>query len=408
MPPTRLQRSGETVDALRAAIRDEFGPSARIVAAEKVTTGGVGGLFRKHHYEATVEVPAPGDEPSVRIAIAADGPRRVGILALLEEAEDREARLTDVPTTRAAARAGSRRSAGSPASVPLFLPAGASDAMVALPAQEPVPGSDRPETATRSDVFATIMDDFTFNGLAPAGALADVLEGRDAAVTSGPSLLSAPIVLPAPPAAPAAPGVTEQDAVDERVAFEALAGPPVDPVVAFPSGGTAPGAQAGSLPRPPAVNAADGDLVVVVGRAADAADAADVLAAVHGIGVAAVTDRRSAILARAQGVQESHGSVAALSWSAVADGGTVLRAIGADQVWVVVDAGRKHDDTVRDVRSVAGVVPVAGLLVVGAGETATPQTVHMLGLPVVDMRDWTVPRRDGARSVPPPAAPASR
>lgn len=59
-----------------------------------------------------------------------------------------------------------------------------------------------------------------------------------------------------------------------------------------------------------------------------------------------------------------------------------LGAIDPDQVWVVVDAGRKPDDTQRWVDRVATAVDIAALAVVGAASTATPQTVNSLGIPV--------------------------
>jgi hypothetical protein len=341
VPSTRLQRSAATLDELRAAVRDEFGPGARIIAAEKVTSGGLGGLFRKAHYEATVEVPDPTDSPTVRVAIAADRTARAGILALLEDAEEAEDRL-----------AGTRRGR-----------------RAAEPAPAPAPEA---ETATvdelteRSDAFASIMDDFTFNGLAPAGTLADALAGG--------------------PAEPA-PGLrSEPTPSEQRAAFEALASAPVGPVAAL-SGGTARGVDDGALPMPPAVRSTDGDLV----RAPDAAAVAAALATTHGLRLVEVDDRRSGILARATGVQDGCGSVTAVAWPHGVTAGSLdaaarLEGIGPDQVWVVVDAGRKHEDTARDVRSVAAAVPIAGLVVVGAGETSSPETVHMLGLPVLDAR----------------------
>ena len=56
---------------------------ARIVSAERVTSGGIGGLFRKAHVEATVEVPDASDPPVARVAIAAGPVQRIGIAALL-------------------------------------------------------------------------------------------------------------------------------------------------------------------------------------------------------------------------------------------------------------------------------------------------------------------------------------
>jgi hypothetical protein len=69
-----------------------------------------------------------------------------------------------------------------------------------------------------------------------------------------------------------------------------------------------------------------------------------------------------------------------------------VAAISADQLWVVVDAGRKHEDTARWVRVLASQLNVTAVAVVGATETATPETVGGLGLPV----GWTDSDDDAA------------
>jgi hypothetical protein len=48
----------------------------------------------------------------------------------------------------------------------------------------------------------------------------------------------------------------------------------------------------------------------------------------------------------------------------------------------VVDAGRKQEDTARWVKVLASQLNVTAVAVVGADETATPDTVRDLGLPV--------------------------
>lgn len=59
-----------------------------------------------------------------------------------------------------------------------------------------------------------------------------------------------------------------------------------------------------------------------------------------------------------------------------------LKALRADQIWLVVDATRKTEDTSAWVRAVASAVSAHGLAVIGATRTATPQTVNLLGIPV--------------------------
>jgi len=382
VPPTRSRLSGPSLEALRARATRELGPGARIVSAQKVTVGGLAGFFARQHYEVVVEVP---DAPVARVTIT---PRdRVGIAALLADADEAEAELQrrdlpDLDDTRRAARRGwsaTWEGADEPVGGPVELsdpavagaPAderGASDAARSLPggpasagtaAGSSVPGGRRAARATtagpaRDDAFATLMDDLAFNGL---------VTGRPAAPattsgTAGPEAPRTPAPHPAPaPGAGGAPG-------------------PAAPVAGRGAGATG---ASGTLVAPP-VSSAPGDLVVVVGRSADAFAVAASMATVHGLRTADVDDRRSAILARATGVHESAAVVTALAWTSTAV--DVLRDVRPDQVWVAVDVGRKHEDTVAWVDAVRAVVPVAAAVVVGAAETASPGTVHLLGLPV--------------------------
>jgi len=114
---TRYQREGASLDELQASVLAEFGADARIVAAEKVTVGGIRGFFARQHYEVTVEVPGL---PQL------DRPARLGIAALLAEAEEAEAALHGVAA--------------------------------------PVPSA----VSTASGDFAALMDNLTFTTASPA------------------------------------------------------------------------------------------------------------------------------------------------------------------------------------------------------------------------------------------------
>lgn len=59
-----------------------------------------------------------------------------------------------------------------------------------------------------------------------------------------------------------------------------------------------------------------------------------------------------------------------------------LQAMGADQIWLAVDARRKTEDTSAWVSAATAMVPVHALAVTGSSQTSTPQTVNMLGIPV--------------------------
>lgn len=55
--PTRLLLDGPDIETLLARVQEEHGEAARIVHAEKVRSGGLGGFFSKERYEVSVELP---------------------------------------------------------------------------------------------------------------------------------------------------------------------------------------------------------------------------------------------------------------------------------------------------------------------------------------------------------------
>jgi hypothetical protein len=99
-----------------------------------------------------------------------------------------------------------------------------------------------------------------------------------------------------------------------------------------------------------------------------------------------VDDRRSAAEYRAHCI--AVGSVGLLAWgvglgvSGMQSTASALRAIDADQVWLVVDASRKAEDTAAWVSVVRASVPATALAVLHGVETASPDSVNALGLPV--------------------------
>jgi hypothetical protein len=60
--PTRVLLEGPAIEPLLAQVRDEYGSRVRIISADKVRSGGVGGFFAKQHYELSVEVPDESTE----------------------------------------------------------------------------------------------------------------------------------------------------------------------------------------------------------------------------------------------------------------------------------------------------------------------------------------------------------
>lgn len=155
------------------------------------------------------------------------------------------------------------------------------------------------------------------------------------------------------------------------------------------------------IPVIPTALAGAGDLVLVIGTADDALEAARSLilavgsgelrvgGALSAEGIERVDDRRGALAARARGVAQRHGIVVAYGLGSGGEpGGEIavriadLGSVEADQVWLVVDASRKADDTARWVHTVAAAVPVDAVAAVGRERTASPETVDELGYAV--------------------------
>ncbi|HSO15037.1 MAG TPA: hypothetical protein VLS95_03675 [Arthrobacter sp.] len=140
-----------------------------------------------------------------------------------------------------------------------------------------------------------------------------------------------------------------------------------------------------------------GDLVVLVGLGDDALDTALAMSTAAGgadvrtagklsaYGHLHVEGRQGATAARAHAVLTDQTVLVAFGLGKARDALARLQsvaALSADQLWVVVDAGRKREDTERWVGVLAAQLDITAVAVVGAAETATPETVNTLGLPV--------------------------
>ena len=161
-----------------------------------------------------------------------------------------------------------------------------------------------------------------------------------------------------------------------------------------------------AVPTAPALLRRAGDMVLVIGlpehpfavaqsMAGFAAGA--VFVAGHAVeadrltewqGAVRLEDRRGVLAARALGVRRGRASFVALGTDPREFGRRpegyrdLISTVAPDQVWVVVDAGRKHGDTLAWLARIAEITPVDALAVVGTGSTATPETVEALGVPV--------------------------
>ena len=221
MESRRFLLEGPTLPALQARVVAEYGANAIIVAAERVTVGGIRGFFARQHFEITVEVTAPAKR--TRSAHAGlDISARLGIAALLDDADEAEAQLYAIPAT--------------------------------------------PRLSTDSEGFAQLMDELTF------------ATGRTAGSTA------------------------RYESATPRPGGPTLATPP--PALARP-------------PVPTPLTRA-GDLVLMVGLEHDPLTIARLMLRVAGAGalrvagaaqpdrIERIDDRRSALLARAHGVEIGH------------------------------------------------------------------------------------------------------
>jgi hypothetical protein len=207
---------GPEIEPLLAQIREEYGPDARIVSADKVRSGGVAGFFTKQHYEIAVEVDDGEDPPTAgRPPLAgaartqAPGPAPVTLLDLVEARRDR---------FEGAGEDAAGRGDATPDEVPAHgsqAPAdGDAEAITALP---PRAGLVSTTGASFADVMAGLRADGLAAAVRPetgAAPLIDADPDPDATPGSGPDRDATPVVRPYRPAvvppgsAPVVPAVT--------------------------------------------------------------------------------------------------------------------------------------------------------------------------------------------------------
>lgn len=317
--PNRYRLKGSSLEEIRLKAEQQYGPAARIVSAERVSSPGIAGLFAQDRYEAMIEVLPKHEVVTGEVVPDADI-------------------LPGPAATLIKGAAGSAHQLQGAAIAALLEEANAAELSLHGPAPAGV--------STESRDFAEVMEQ-----------------------------LGAGLRAPATPAAPAS-GVA---AVEPAAA--ALPTPPA----------------AAALPTPPAPLTGVGDLVVLVGLGEDAMDAALEMSTASGgadvrtagdlsaYGHLHVDGRHSATAARAHAVVTERTVLVAFGLGRARNALArvpSLAALNADQVWVVVDAGRKHEDTARWVGVLSAQLTVTAVAVVGASETGSAETVTGLGLPV--------------------------
>jgi len=204
------------------------------------------------------------------------------------------------------------------------------------------------------------------------------------------------IEAPAPPAAPPVPHVsTDSAAFEDLMDGISRAVRDDQPSVVVPVNEDVP-----------TILKAPGDVILVVGLVHDALTAARSLAT--GVESAEIRTAGSAMMngfvhvvgktglreAKEAGLQAGRPVIIAFG---IGQDGSVripaLTEIDADQVWLAVDATRKAEDTEAWAKKVIWVSPADALVVLGAHDTLTPQSVNELKIPVgwVDGRPAEAP-----------------
>jgi hypothetical protein len=371
VPSIRFRLDKPTLNGLAARVREEYGPEARIVDTEETLSGGFGGFFAKRVIDVTVELP---DAAGPTEAHAFDMRKRVGLAALLEDADAQDLVPPAAATTAAVSPAGGPPVSTQRGDFASVLGALEDDVRrPEPPAPPPEPHLPAVRVASRPPAAAPVVE-------RPAPVAAPSPR-RPAPEWSGPPVFTAPNTILAQPSGPVVISrLTESMA--ERLVFSA-------PAVRARIGTAAPG-------EPTPRRARAGDLLLLVGLGQDAVRVANSIrdrmqhgyvcdgGSVHGNARRRVDDRRGALAARAYGVRSGQPVIVAFG---LGDGDPDepwfddFVGIGGDQVWVVVDATRKTEDTHRWVGRLRTRVQVDAMASIRVAQTSTPESLAALGLP---------------------------
>jgi hypothetical protein len=402
---------GPAIEPLLAQVRQEYGSTVRIISADKVRSGGIGGFFAKQHYELSVEVPDLASSP--------EQPAQT-LDQMLERAEagDRVAagRGAGIEDTDAAAERFQPDAGAAFAELLAGLdtahhiaasgPARPEPPVQAIPdkAENQTVRPFRPAAATGTPVNGT-----STRPLPPVPSLADLMGGLGLAGAETPpatpparSAATAYGLNPAPPAAPLLKSVHNDPVVNNLISV----GMP-EAIAAQITGGDTYAGVLGVLaarPAAPGIPDAPGEILVLAGGISHAvpigkqlleqigADQSHLLlagasAAGTGLHSSRVMHDPEAAAARAEKLHHANSA-----WVVVLDapiGATdplwvsdMCDALGATALWAVVDATRKTADTARHLRTLGD---VEALVVHGAELTADPATVLGLDLPIFSL-----------------------
>jgi hypothetical protein len=411
--PTRVLLEGPAIEPLLAQVRQEYGSAVRIISADKVRSGGIGGFFAKQHYELSVEVPdAADDSPSL------DEPAQT-LDQMLERAEagDRvgDGRAAGISDTDAAAERFQPDTGAAFAELLAGLDA-TQHIAASAPARPAPPVQAAPDKADKADnptvrpfrpaaATGTPVNGSSTRPLPPVPSLADLMGGLGLAEMppapppAAPPARSAAVAYGLNPASPPTPH-------DPVVGNLISVGMPPQLAEQITGGDTYAGVLGVLAARPAAPGIPDGpgevlvlagdlDHAVPIGKqllAQIGADQSHLLlagasAAGTGLHSSRVMHDAKAAAARAEKLHNADSP-----WVVALDapiGATdplwvsdVCDALGATALWAIVDATRKTADTARHLRSLG---EVEAVVVHSVELTADPATVLGLDLPIFSL-----------------------
>lgn len=184
MSPLRLLLEGPDLETLLEQIRTEYGTEARIVQAEKVRRGGVGGFFARERFTIQVEVPHARATPKRPPARSGSPVQSVMDLVdqLNREDESLHRGMIDAPLTTSSSRAKAAQSF--PPVAPSPAPASSSTAPHVTVIQSlAVPAATM---STQSATFAEVMSRLAQGIDSPALTPTSASDGPDLACGTGP------------------------------------------------------------------------------------------------------------------------------------------------------------------------------------------------------------------------------
>ncbi len=404
----QLLLDGPDLESLMARVRREHGPTARIVKAERVRSGGIGGFFAREYFEVTVDVPDLNGVHARTTARAPEVPRpRVrGLADLLDAADAAEQGALERSTTA---------QAHAPVEGPALSTTGDTFASVLDSVRNLAVGTGvvsepegfvaaRPRSVSRDDVVLGRLPDDQ-----PARAAGDGHDVRTDVRHEASRLdPSAPEVVPSAVVGTArasvvtrSSGSTVSELLDVGVPIELLrdvAGH-VD---------AAPGLRLPlseifmHVPRAPRPLRAPGAVVVVAGAGQLAVDAARVIARRLGISdadvalagdftvesgagrwvISAAAARKLATEAGRAGLPLVVALCVSSERYARAEAADFLEDLDADQLWAAVEADRSAKDTTRWLGAVGRDLEFDALAVSKVAESTAPAQVLSYGVPV--------------------------